>query len=241
MSTRKRGRDEDDDEDDVNRLEPPRLRSVKSETIVKLILEQMSEWSDSCGCKYEIEHKVIKEKDSIILKTGFFDSLSCSQIWNAATIELPLDYGIKTFDIDLEKRILLFYVQRCGDQTFAKTQVVSTGEECGTNAQNAGTSAKSSDSHTNNLEMLKLRLMHQVKPEDTSTVHKHVTKMLTLLPNATYKLSQKANSYGVIFSCKENTVTAETILYAKQLKGIIDLDHKQFMIDLKKQTPDIVD
>jgi hypothetical protein len=101
----KRGRDEDDGAA-VEQL------VVKPDTVCEAILRETRTWRDKCNSLYDIESKMYISKDQIVLKVGFFDEISCSQVLSLSSLKLPGNYSIRSFECDLKKQLVVFTVTR---------------------------------------------------------------------------------------------------------------------------------
>jgi hypothetical protein len=197
---------------------------IKIESVISRILAEVNKWVDPCGCAYDTHHKVTREKDAATLRVGFFDSLTCKQICAVINTQLPGDYTIRNASVDMNKKTIVFCIQRHRD---------GAGSCVGT-AQLNGLST-----NNNSMDLMKLRISYNIANEDVKNVHHAINTLEGFLPNSTYKVSSKPASYAVVFTCKD-VVTAGAISYGTALGGIVDIDHNQLVVDVKKTTPDIL-
>lgn len=131
--SRKRGRDDE-------------ATHIKAEQIVARILAVVSTWRDSCNALFDIEHKLVKEKEKLILKLGFFDELNCTQINGLKDIELDGDFVIKSIVCNLAKNAV--------EMTIARQSVTVHATPADNNV--------SSSSRNESIDSLKLRVAHGV-------------------------------------------------------------------------------
>jgi hypothetical protein len=212
----KRKRDASDGECDTH---------VKIESVVKRILSAVSKWVDPCGCSYNTEHHLTREKDTVVLKVGFFDSLTCKQICDVIDTPLQGDYTIRNVLVDLHKRTIVFYVQRLRRDALNSAQDALNDARCKPEASP--------------MDMMKLRITYSIASDDVAAVQHTVNELGFCLPRASFKVASKPASYAVVFTCKD-TVTLAAVRFAAERNGVVDMDHKQLVVDVKKTTPDIV-
>ena len=197
---------------------------VKIDSVIDRILAETSKWVDPCGCAYTPEHRVTRERDAAALKVGFFDSLTCRQICDVVDLRLPGDYTIPDVTVDLNRRTIAFRIQRL--RRDPPDRANASGADGG-------------GDHSSAVDLMKLRISYSIAAEDVSNVHAAISTLSKHLPGATFKVSAKPATYSLVFTCKD-AVSTGAITYSAALRGVIDFDHSQLVVDVDKAKPDIL-
>jgi hypothetical protein len=211
----KRGRDEDDGAA-VEQL------VVKPDTVCEAILRETRTWRDKCNSLYEIESKMYISKDQIVLKVGFFDEISCSQVLSLSSLKLPGNYSIRSFECDLKKQLVVFTVTR---------------------GAKAARVAHASHDANDGEQLLRLRTVFDVKEADAPVVLAALQAVTRgFATPAEWRLMRCAHRpalYVMYVAVTAQDVPDEAVRAAAEYHGVVDFDNKQIVFTVEKKQSDI--
>ena len=220
----KRGRDEGDDaadDTDVAQL------VVKPDKVCEAILRETRAWRDKCNSLYDIDSKMYVTKDQFVLKVGFFDEITCSQVLSLAALKLPGNYAIRSFECDLKKQLVVFTMTR------------------GAKAQRtlAPGSSPSAASASDDEQLLRLRTVFDVKEADAPVVLAALQSVTRGFASPSeWRLQRCAHRpalYVIYLTIAAHDVPDGAMRAAAAHRGVVDFENKQVVFTVEKKQSDI--
>lgn len=194
---------------------------IKPEDVAARILAVVTDWKDSCDCLFDIEHQLIKEKDRLILKLGFFDELLCKQIVSLREIDLEGDFLIKQINCNLLKNSVEITIARQAIQN-PLPMVEAAGSDI--------------------VDALKLRVSHSVSEADAEQVQKQINLIMRgFAGSKLMKVVNRPSFYKVQLLCTSGAIPDCALRKAAEMSGLVVFDEKTLTFDVPKANPDILD
>lgn len=187
---------------------------VKVEHAAAALLACAREWKDACGAAFDIEHKISKETDRVLVKIGFFDELTCKQLSQLRDVELPGDFVLADLAADLGRNCLVATVVRSGrGRAFRPSD---TGV-----ASPRANGAYSGDAV---VESLKLRVSFNVKEADAPALQTLISSVVRSFPANEVKLTkiaQRPELYVMTLAVSGERVPDAALRLAADHEGVV--------------------
>jgi hypothetical protein len=222
MSKRRRGADEDG-EDDVAQL------VVRPATVCQAVLAEAGTWRDTCRSLYDIDSKMVVGKDNIQLKIGFFDELQCATIISLRDVALPGNYVIHDTQCQLEKHLVALTITR-GPKRAREEPALPVSTSAG------GAAASES-------EKLRLRTVFDVKEVDAGSVADalaHVTRGFGPGEWRLMRCSARPSLYVLHLKVTAAAVPDAVLRAGASYQGVVDFENKQLVLTVDKNQSDIL-
>ena len=157
--------------------------NVPAEQACSAIVTHASKhWKDRCGSLFEIEHKIEKTKDRVLLKLGFFDEMDCSHVDELVDMRLPGDWIVDDAVVNVAKKIVVVHLALSRNAALRAKKSVST---------------TSNQTPADGAEIMRMRVTFEVKEEDAPNVHAAVHRILAAFERpADAKLTKVAHRPG---------------------------------------------
>jgi hypothetical protein len=214
------------DEVDVNEL------TLKPEVISTKLLNTIKSWTDSCGSLYSIEHELVKERDSAVLKVGFFDELECKKLVTLCASDLPGNFDIETYTCNMKKSSVSIKI----------IKLVQNKRTAISGPLPGGTAAGATLPEDPN-EKMKLRIMYDIRESDIDAVYTaiHKTKQTAVHGKDIHllKITNRPKHYSLHFNVTADTLPRQLIDVAAHHEGNIDFENKQIHMQISKTVSEI--
>jgi len=213
------------DEVDVNEL------TLKPEVISSKLLNTIKSWTDSCGSLYSIEHELVKERDSAVLKVGFFDELECKKLVTLCAGDLPGNFDIETYTCNMKKSSVSIKIIKLVQN---KRTAISPLP--------GGASASAALPEDQN-EKMKLRIMYDIRESDIDSVYTAIHKVKQAAVHGKdvhlLKITNRPKHYSLHFNVTADTLPRQLIDVAAHHDGNIDFENKQIHMQISKTVSEI--
>lgn len=215
------------DDVDVNEL------TLKPEVISNKLLNTIKGWTDSCGSLYSIEHELVKERDSAVLKVGFFDELECKKLVTLCASDLPGNYDIETYTCNMKKSSVSIKIIKLVQTK--RTTAMSGPAPVGTS-----TSAVIPEDQN---EKMKMRIMYDIRETDIDSVYTAIHKVKQAAAHGKdvhlLKITNRPKHYALHFNVSADTLARQLIDVAAHHDGNIDFENKQIHMQIPKTVSEI--